>query len=58
MCLVNYSGIGGGTRTVSCHWTGLCDRRRRDQAQKNVDHRPSDGDRGAVLFISVHDLEN
>ena len=30
----------------------------RDQAQKNGDHRPSDGDRGAVLFISVHDLEN
>ena len=58
MCLVNYSGIGGGTRTVSCHRTGLCDRRRRDQAQKNGDHRPSDGDRGAVLFIPVHDLEN
>ena len=50
MCLVNYSGIGGGTRTVSCHRTGLCDRRRRDQAQKNGDHRPSDGDRSAVLL--------
>ena len=25
--------------------------------EKNGDHRPSDGDRGAVLFIPVHDLE-